>query len=130
MATEEEESNIDDHDNVNPIEDQLEKEEKEIFECFKPDLNEFMKEVQDEVNSANLPKKTFINDEFVFEENQSKNRVSESQEKIAEDFFKNKILKSYPKEFWTRFKHFDMFIIVPKFKSLGKHSIYMNVYIM
>ena len=125
MATEEEESNIDDHDNVNPIEDQLEKEVKEIFECFKPDLNEFMKEVQDEVNSANLPKQTFINDEFVFEENQSKNRVSESQEKIAEDFFKNKILKSYPKEFWTRFKHFDMFIIVPKFKSLGKHSIYI-----
>ena len=42
------------------------------------------------------------------EENQTKNRVSESQEKIAKDFFKNKILRSYPKEFWTKFRHFDI----------------------
>ena len=131
MATEEEESNIDDHDNVDQIEDQLENEEKEIIECFKKDLNEFTKEVKDAVNSANLPRQTFNNEEIQrikeIEENQTKNRVSKSQEKIAEDFFKNKILRSYPKEFWTKFKHFDMFIIVPKFLSLGKHLIYMKI---
>ena len=130
MATEEEYLNIDDHDNVDQVEDQLEKEEKEIIECFKNDLSEFMKEVEDAVNSANLPKQTFNNDEFKpinDEFNQTKNRVSKSQEKIAEDFFKNKILRSYPKEFWTKFKHFDMFIIVPKFLSLGKHLIYMEI---
>ena len=130
MATEEEYLNIDDHDNVDQVEDQLEKEEKEIIECFKNDLSEFMKEVEDAVNSANLPKQTFNNDEFKpinDEFNQTKNRVSKSQEKIAEHFFKKKILKAYPKEFWTKFKHFDMFIIVPKFLSLGKHLIYMKI---
>ena len=131
MATEEEESNIDDHDNVDQIEDQLENEEKEIIECFKKDLNEFTKEVKDAVNSANLPRQTFNNEEIQrikeIEENQTKNRVSKSQEKIAEDFFKNKILRSYPKEFWTKFRHFDMFIIVPMFLSLGKHLIYMEL---
>ena len=84
-----------------------------------------------EENGARLPRQTFNNDEFEeieeIEENQTKNRVSESQEKIAKDFFKNKILRSYPKEFWTKFKHFDMFIIVPKFLSLGKHLIYMKI---
>ena len=59
----------------------------------------------------------------LFQENPIKNRVSKSQEKIAEDLFKNKIQKTFPKEFWSRFKHFDFYIIVPKFLSLGIHLV-------
>ena len=123
MATEEEDLNIDDHDNEDQVEDQLEKEVEEIIECFKPDFNDFMKEVQ--VNSSNLPEQASNDEEFKrikdFQENQNKHCVSESQEKIAKDFFKKKILKSFPETFWTRFKHFDFFIVVPKFLSLGKN---------
>ena len=126
MANEEEEINIDDHDNVDQIEDLLENEEKEIIECFENDLNEFMKEVQDGISSANLPTPTLTHEEFLFQENPTKNRVSKSQEKIAEDLFKNKIQKSFTKEFWSRFKHFDFYIIVPKFLSLGIHLVYME----
>ena len=126
MANEEEEINIDDHDNVDQIEDLLENEEKEIIECFENDLNEFMKEVQDGVKSANLPTPTLKHEEFLFQENPTKNRVSKSQEKIAEDLFKNKILKSFSKDQWSRFKHFDFYIIVPKFLSLGKYLIFME----
>ena len=122
MATEEEQDqdlNIDDHDNEDQVEDQLEKEEEEIIECFEPDLKEFMKEVEDEVNSAKLPEQASNEEEFYFQDNTNKHQVSKSQEKIADDFFKTKILKSFPETFWTRFKNFDFFIIVPLFLSLG-----------
>ena len=131
MASEVEDINIDneqiyhdDHDLADEIEDQLEKEEQEIIECFKPDFKELMKEVQDEVNSANLqtqPQEASNDQEFFFRENQTRNPVSISQEKIAEDFFKNKILKTFPKEYWKRFRYFDTYIIVPKFLSLGEN---------
>ena len=124
MATEEvqdQDLNIDDHDNEDQVEDQLEKEEEEIIECFEPDLKEFMKEVEDEVNSAKLPEQASNEEEFYFQDYTNKHQVSKSQEKIAEDFFKTKILKSFPETFWTRFKNFDFFIIVPLFLSLGKN---------
>ena len=136
MASEVEDINIDDNHNEeiynddydleDEIEDQLEKEERKIIECFRPDFNEFMKEVQDGVNSANLQtqeQETSKDQEFSFKENQTQNPVSKSQERIAEDFFKNKILKSFPKEYWKRFKYFDTYIIVPKFVSLGNMQV-------
>ena len=105
MATKEvDEMNIDDHENEDQIEDQLEKEEQEIIECFQNDLNNFMKEIQDEVNSANLPTQAPNNEDFFLQENKTKNQVSKSQEKIAEDLFKSKILKSIQDTFWKRFK--------------------------
>lgn len=134
MATEVEETNINENDNEEILnddyvledekEEQLEKEEQEIIECFRHDLNDFMKEVRDGVNAANLETQAqeVSNDEdFIFRENQTRNPVSKSQEKVAEDFFKNKILKSYPKEYWERFRYFDTYIIVPKFLSLGEN---------
>ena len=122
-AKEVDEINIDDHENEDQIEDQLEKEEQDIIECFQNDLNNFMKEIQDEVNSANLPAQAPNDEEFFLQENKTKNQVSKSQEKIAEDLFKSKILKSIQDNtFWKRFKHFDFFIIVPKFLSLGKYK--------
>ena len=134
MATEVEETNINENDNEEILnddyvledekEEQFEKEEQEIIECFRHDLNDFMKEVRDGVNAANLETQAqeVSNDEdFIFRENQTRNPVSKSQEKVAEDFFKNKILKSFPKEYWKRFKYFDTHLIVPKFLSLGEN---------
>ena len=119
MATEEDDINIDDHDNEDHIEEQLEDEEKDIIECFKHDLDEFMREVETEVKSARCQTPASNVDEFFLEENKIRNPVSQSQEKIAEDLFKTKILRSLQKEFWKKFKYFDFYIIVPKFLSLG-----------
>ena len=119
-----EEIHIDDYDLEDEIEDQLEKEEQEIIECFRHDFNEFMKEVRNGVKSANLQTQTqeaSNDEEFIFEETRNTISCTSSQEKVAEDFFKNKILKSFPKEYWKRFKYFDTYIIVPKFLSLGEN---------
>ena len=134
MATEVEETNINENDNEEILnddyvledekEEQFEKEEQEIIECFRHDLNDFMKEVRDGVNAANLQTQTqeaSSDEEFIFEETRNPISCTFSQEKVAEDFFKNKILKSFPKEYWERFKYFDTYIIVPKFLSLGEN---------
>ena len=61
------------------------------------------------------------NEEFFFEDDVKINNpvVSKTQEKIAEEMFKTVIQENTPPEFWTRFKFFDFYQIVPYFLSLG-----------